>query len=58
MPVLETLDDAVIYPHLNVVDMHDDTPTHATARFLPTSLANVSISQLISGHARRLCGGL
>ena len=51
MPVLETLDDAVIYPHLKVVDMHDVTPTHATARFLPTSLANVSISQLISGHA-------
>lgn len=38
MPVLETLDGAVIYPHLQTYDMCDDTISQATARFLPTPL--------------------
>lgn len=58
MPVLETLDGAVIYPHLKGSEICVDTITHATARLLPLSSANASISQLISGHASRPSGGL
>lgn len=35
MPVLETLDGALIYPHLQTRDMGDNSITNATARFLP-----------------------
>ena len=35
MPVLETLDGTVIYPHLQTNDMCKDSITKATARFLP-----------------------
>ncbi len=35
MPVLETLDGALIYPHLHINDMCDDDISEATARFLP-----------------------
>jgi tRNA(Ile)-lysidine synthase len=37
MPVLETLDGAVIYPHLQINYMSAGTTIHATARFLPMS---------------------
>lgn len=35
MPVLETLDGAVTYPHLRMNDMCDEVTVAATARFLP-----------------------
>ena len=36
LPVLETLDGALIYPHLHIRDMGDDAITTATACFLPS----------------------
>ena len=35
MPVLETLDGALVYPHLQLNDMGDEVAVAATARFLP-----------------------
>ena len=37
LPVLETLDGAVLYPHLPDNDMFDEVTVAATARFLPMS---------------------
>ena len=38
VPVLETLDGAVLYPHLPDNDMFDEVTVAATARFLPMSI--------------------
>ncbi|MGB1872962.1 MAG: tRNA lysidine(34) synthetase TilS [Candidatus Puniceispirillaceae bacterium] len=38
LPVLETLDGALIYPHLQINAMCDDVSNNATARFLPLAM--------------------
>ena len=42
LPVLETLDGALLYPHLHSTDMPVDAAGVATARFLPMSFARAA----------------
>jgi hypothetical protein len=42
VPVLETLDGALLYPHLHNTDTCDEVTVAASARFLPMSFAKAA----------------